>query len=67
MLNFGKANCAVPIIFIFREKNEMELKFRVRKVGKFEYTSRGCSLLVEIQGNGVPIVTDNFRMESAPF
>lgn len=45
----------------------MERKFRVTEVGKFEYTSRGCTLVVEIQENDVAIVIDNFRMESALF
>ena len=48
----------------------MERNFAVRKVGKFEYISRGCIPLLVIQENGVSptcIVTDNFRMESAPF
>ena len=44
----------------------MERKFRAREVGKSEYTSRGCTVFVEIQENDVAIVIDNFRMEFAP-
>ena len=45
----------------------MKWKFRVRKLGKFQCTSQGGTLLVGIQENDVPIVTDNFRMESTQF
>jgi len=66
LLNFRNANHATEKFRNFREKNKMERKFPVRKVGKFDHTSWGCTLLV-IQENGVPIVTDNFWMEWRSF
>jgi len=66
LLNFRNANHATEKFRNFREKNKMERKFPLRKVGKFDHTSWGCTLLI-IQENGVPNVTDNFRMESAHF